>query len=266
MHFMVMRRAGAHNNAGAAPPSAMAIELAAGALRLLRSDGRWRQLDGPFPASELVDGFTLIEAGSTQAAIELVQRWPCDDADAVFEIRVAGCAGGCVGFDERGTAAGTLPRRAAQLTRYVVFIRSDRHAEADLAPPAQVIDVMNQHNEAGVQAGVLLAGEGLRGSASGARIHLSRTRSTVVDGPFTEVKELIAGYWMLQAASRQQAIAWLKNYPYPGSGEVTLELREVREQAAAQSLTPALLQAEQRMRAQLLEAGLRDACGKIGGR
>lgn len=267
MHYMVMRRASGHSEAGAAAP-AMGIELESGAqaLRLLRRDGHWRQLDGPFAASELVDGFTLIEAESRQAAIEQVRRWPCDDGDAVFEIRAAGCPGGCVGFDEHGTAAGTLPRRDAQLTRFVVFIRSDCHAEADLAPPPQVIDVMNRHNEAGVQAGVLLAGEGLKASASGARVHLSRTRSTVVDGPFTEVKELIAGYWMLQAGSRQQAIDWVKGYPYPGTGEVILELREVRERAAWQPFTPALRQAEQRMRAQLLEAGLRSECGKIGGR
>jgi hypothetical protein len=84
----------------------------------------------------------------------------------------------------------------------------------------------------------------------------------VVDGPFTEVKELIAGYWMLQASSRDDAIDWAKRYPYPHPGDLTLELREACERIAHQEFTPEMRAAEERLRAELLEAGLRNAFSK----
>jgi hypothetical protein len=265
MEFMVLRRANQSTERGIQPPAlepGTFLRPSVEAVRLLRRDGVWSEVKGPFPPRELIAGFTLIEAASREDCIEQVRWWPLFDSGAVYEIRDAGCAGDCFGFDERGTVGGAIPLRKEELTRYVVFIRSDADAEADLVPPPEVIDVMNATNEAGVRDGVLLAGEGLKASASAARVHYANARTTVIDGPFTEVKELIAGYWMLQAASRDEAIAWAKTYPYPSPGDLTLEIREACERIAHQEFTPEMRAAEERLRAELLEAGLRNAFSK----
>ncbi|MCU6500345.1 YciI family protein [Rugamonas sp. A1-17] len=265
MEYMVLRRANQSTERGQQPPAlepGTFLKPSTEAVRLLRRDGVWSQQHGPFAPKELVAGFTLIEAASKEDAIEQVRWWPLFDSGAVYEIRDAGCPGNCVGFDERGTAAGTIPRRDEALTRYVIFIRSDDAAEANAVPPPEVIDMMNAYNEAGVQQGVLLAGEGLKASASATRVHFANSKTSVVDGPFTEVKELIAGYWMLQAASLDDAIAWAKTYPYPSPGDLTLEIREACERIAHQEFTPEMRAAEERLRAELLEAGLRDAFRK----
>lgn len=265
MEFMVLRRANQSTERGIQPPAlepGTFLRPSAEAVRLLRRDGVWREQHGPFAPKELVAGFVLLEAASREDIIEQVRWWPLFDSGAVYEIRDAGCPGNCVGFDERGTAAGTVPQRQEALKRYVVFLRADGDSEADLAPPAEVIDVMNAANEAGVRQGVLLAGEGLKGSASAARVHYANSRTSVVDGPFTEVKELIAGYWMLQAASRDEAVAWAKAYPYPQPGDITLEIREACERKAHVDFTPEMIKAEERMRAELLEAELRNAFSK----
>ncbi|WP_371876407.1 YciI family protein [Pseudoduganella chitinolytica] len=88
---------------------------------------------------------------------------------------------------------------------------------------------MNAHNAAAIQAGVALAGEGLRATAQGTRVRFRKgaDRPAVIDGPFTEIKELIAGYWLIQAATRQQAIEWVKAYPFPCWPDLTVELREL---------------------------------------
>jgi hypothetical protein len=157
---------------------------------------------------------------------------------------------------------GNVPQRDVALKRYVVLLRSDIEAEADVIPPAEVIDRMNESNEAGVRAGVLLAGSGLRGTGSGARVHFANSKTTVIDGPFTEVKELIAGYWMVQAPSRDEAVAWALAYPYPQPGDLTVEIREACERIEHQEFTQEMRAAEERLRAELLEAGLRGAFGK----
>ncbi|MBA5640127.1 hypothetical protein H3H37_23980 [Duganella sp. LX20W] len=236
MAYMVMRRCGGD---GATPSGAplpvpgITLRDGADAVRLLRRNGQWRVEAGPFPPAELVDAFALLEAASLPEAIAQVRAWPGGDDATVYELREAGCAGGCAGFDERGTVGGNVPRRDPALTRYVFFIRADDVLEQDLVPPPEVIAAMNRHNEQGVRDGVLLAGEGLKSSARGARVRLAAGASTVVDGPFTEVKELIAGYWMLQAGSPEAALDCMRRYPYPGDGDVTLEMHRVREPAAA---------------------------------
>ncbi|TFW20219.1 YciI family protein [Duganella callida] len=265
MEFMVLRRANQSTERGVQPPAlepGTYLSPSAQAVRLARRDGAWHETRGPFPPKELIASLVLMEAASREDMIEQVRFWPLFDSGAVYEIRDAGCPGNCIGFDERGTAAGTLPQRKPELTRYVVLLRSDADLEADLEPPPEVIAAMNACNEAGVQQGVLLAGEGLRGTRSATRVHYANSRTTVVDGPFTEVKELIAGYWMLQAAGMEQAIAWAKSYPYPMPGDLTLEIREVCERRAHQAFTPEMEAAEERMRAELLEAGLRNAFSK----
>lgn len=265
MEFMVLRRANQSTERGIQPPAlepGTFLRPSAQAVRLLRRDGEWSEVRGPFPPKELVAGFVLLEADSREDIIEQVRWWPLFDSGAVYEIRDAGCPGNCVGFDERGTAAGTIPQRKEELTRYVVFLRSDADTESDAVPPPEVIDVMNQHNEDGVQQGVLLAGEGLKGTTGAARVHYANSKTTVVDGPFTEVKELIAGYWMLQAASMEEAIAWAKSYPYPQPGDITLEVREACERVSHTEFTQEMVAAEARLRAELLEAGLRNAFSK----
>ncbi|QBE67418.1 hypothetical protein EWM63_21480 [Pseudoduganella lutea] len=151
--------------------------------------------------------------------------WPTADAegDAVLEVRETGCTGGCAGIDApvHRPAPHLEPVR---LEPYAVLIRSSDALEADLPPPPDVIARMNARNARDAQAGVLLAGDGLKGTAKGARVKFKGGRPSVVDGPFTEIKELIAGFWLIQAASRDEAIAWVKSYPFPWP-DVTLELR-----------------------------------------
>ena len=265
MQFMVMRRANHNTEQGKLPPAlepGIFLQPSMGAVRLSRKGGQWSQKIGPFPARELVASLTLIEAESMEDAVAQVRNWPMTDSGAIFEIRAAGCPGGCVGFDERGTAAGTLPRRDVRLRRYVIFIRSDMLSELDVEAPPAVIEVMNNYNEQGVRAGVLLAGEGLRASFSGKRVKFALSQLSVVDGPFTEVKELIAGYWMVQAENREAAIAWAKQYPYPQPGDLELELREVLELPNYRTFTPEMRREEQQIRAHMLEVELSTAISK----
>jgi hypothetical protein len=109
-----------------------------------------------------------------------------------------------------------------------------------------------------VREGRILAGEGLRGSGLGARIAFEGGKANVIDGPFTEIKELIAGFWLIRAASLQDAIEWAGHCPYPTAldGEVEVEIRPVFEAADFDAFTPELREAEERMRARLLESGM----------
>jgi hypothetical protein len=262
MEFMVLRRANQSTERGTQPPAlepGTFLRPSTEALRLQRRDGEWSEAHGPFPPKELVAGFVLLEAASREDIVEQVRWWPLFDSGAVYEIRDAGSPDG---FDERGTAAGTVPQRNAELTRYVVFLRSDTDTEFGAPPPAEVIEVMNARNEAGVQQGLLLAGEGLRGTGNATRVHYANSQTSVVDGPFTDVQELIAGYWMLQAATREEVIAWAKSYPYPQAGDLTLEIREACERKSHAEFTPEMVKAEERLRAELLEADLRNAFSK----
>lgn len=265
MQFMVMRRSNHNTESGQLPPAlepGIFLQPSMGAVRLTRKNGQWSQQVGPFPARELAASLTLIEADSMDDAVAQVSNWPMTDSGAVFEIRVAGCPGGCLGFDERGTAAGTLPRRDVRLRRYVVFIRSDPFSETDIAPPPQAVELMDNYNEACVRVGVLLAGDGLKASASGKRVKFALSELAVVDGPFSEIKELIAGYWMLQAEHREAAIDWVKRYPYPQEGDLVLELREVLELPNYRTFTPEMRREEQQIRAHLLEVEMCTAIDK----
>lgn len=232
MHFMVIRRAGGGSESESFPspqlvdalPAARWLHPGARGTRLTKSDGSWTIRDGPFPAPELIAGFTFIEAESKQAALDWAMQWPATDGKnageggVVIEVREAGCSGGCAGF---------ATEAAPHLTAYVVLLKSDRDHEADVPVPPAVIERMMQRNADGVKAGIVLAGEGLQPSSKGARVHFAKGRPTIVDGPFTEIKELIAGFWLIQAATRQQAYDWVTSYPYPLGPDVEIELREV---------------------------------------
>jgi hypothetical protein len=118
-------------------------------------------------------------------------------------------------------------------------------------PSEELLAEMGRYNEEMVKAGVLLAGEGLQPSSKGARVKFSGGERTVVDGPFTESKELIAGYWLIQVRSREEAIEWVKRCPDPLEGEAEIEIRQVFEaEDFGEELTPELREQEQRIREQ----------------
>jgi hypothetical protein len=168
MAYMVMRRAGGTGTGSVSlPVPGITLHDGADAVRLLRRNGQWRVEAGPVPPSELVSAFALLEADTLPDAVAQVRAWPVADDDALYELREAGCVGGCAGFDERGTVGGNVPRRRPELTRYVLLIRADAMLESDLQPPPDGIAAMNRYNEQGVRDGVLLAGEGLKSSARG---------------------------------------------------------------------------------------------------
>jgi hypothetical protein len=136
--------------------------------------------------------------------------------------------------------------------RVMVLVKATEESEAGVMPSEELLTAMGRYNEELVQAGVMLAGEGLHPSAKGARIRFSGDRRTVVDGPFTEAKELIAGYWLWEVASMEEAIAWARRCPNPGGGESELEIRPVFEaDDFGAKFTPELREQEERLRAQI---------------
>jgi len=111
--------------------------------------------------------------------------------------------------------------------RFMMLVRSTKESEAGVVPEKDVFTAMARYNEDLAKAGVLLAVEGLHPSSKGARIKFSGSKHTVVDGPFTETKELIAGFWLIEVKSREEAIEWVKRCPAPFQGEAEIELRQV---------------------------------------
>src|SRR5204863_936462 len=136
--------------------------------------------------------------------------------------------------------------------RFMVLIKADKDSEAGVLPNEQLLAEMGKFNEELVKAGVMLAGEGLHPSSKGARVKFSGEKRTVIDGPFTEAKELIAGYWIWQVASKEEAIEWVKRCPNPMGGESEIEIRQVFEaEDFGAEFTPALREQEERQRAQI---------------
>jgi hypothetical protein len=113
--------------------------------------------------------------------------------------------------------------------RFMVMVPADKQSEAGVLPDAAMLGAMGKFNEELVKAGVMLAGEGLTPTSKGARITFSGGKTTVVDGPFTESKELIAGFWLIQVKSKDEAIAWMRRAPFPDG--VRLEIRQIFEDA-----------------------------------
>jgi hypothetical protein len=136
--------------------------------------------------------------------------------------------------------------------RFMILVKATRDSEAGVMPSEQLLTEMGRYNEELVKAGVMLAGEGLHPSARGARVRFSGRDRTVVDGPFAETKELVAGYWMWRCASLQEAIDWVKRCPNPMPGESEIEIRQVFEaEDFGEALTPELRDQEERLRAQV---------------
>ena len=113
--------------------------------------------------------------------------------------------------------------------RFLVMVKATKESESGVMPTQQAMDEMGRFNEELVKAGVLLAAEGLHPSAKGVRVRFSGTKRTVVDGPFTETKELVAGFWLWQVKSKEEAIEWVKRCPNPMPGDSEIEIRQVAE-------------------------------------
>jgi hypothetical protein len=133
--------------------------------------------------------------------------------------------------------------------RFMVLLKADKSTEAGVPPSTELIAAMGKYNEELVKAGVMLAGEGLQRSSKGARIKFSGEKRTVTKGPFPE-RELIAGFWMFQVNSIEEAIEWVKRCPDPLPGsEAEIEIRQVFEASDFETMTPELKEQEERLRA-----------------
>ena len=136
--------------------------------------------------------------------------------------------------------------------RFMILVKASKESEAGVLPSTELLARMGAYNEELVKAGVLLAGEGLQASSKGARVTFSGDKRTVRDGPFTETKELIAGYWIFQVRSKEEAIEWVKRCPNPMNGEAEIEIRQIFEAADfGEAFTPELRAQEESMAARM---------------
>jgi hypothetical protein len=136
--------------------------------------------------------------------------------------------------------------------RFMVLVPGSPESEAGVMPSTDLLAEMTKYNEELVKAGVMLAGEGLRPTAKGTRIRFNGSERTVIDGPFTESKEIVAGYWIWQCASHDEAVEWLKRAPFDGGTQI--ELREIFEaEDFGEELTPDLRDANERLREQAVQ-------------
>ena len=139
--------------------------------------------------------------------------------------------------------------------RFMVIVKANADSEAGVMPSTEQLTAMGNYNEELVKAGVMLAGEGLHPSSRGARVRFdTEGRTTVVDGPFAETKELIAGFWIIQASSKDEAVEWVKRIPNVTGEESEIEVRQVFDvEDFGAELTPELREQEERLRAQTEE-------------
>jgi hypothetical protein len=138
----------------------------------------------------------------------------------------------------------------------MILVKADHNSEAGVMPSEQLLAEMGRFNEELMKAGVLLAGEGLHPSSKGARVRFSGQDRTVIDGPFAETKELIAGFWIWKCASLEEAIQWVKRCPNPMQGESEIEIRQVFEaDDFGEALTPELRAQEEKLRAEVSRQG-----------
>ncbi len=136
--------------------------------------------------------------------------------------------------------------------RVMVIVKATPESEAGQLPSTELLEAMGKYNEELAKAGIMLAGEGLQPSSKGARVRFKGSQRSVVDGPFAETKELIAGFWLWEVRSMEEAIEWVKRCPNPMEGESEIEIRQVFEaDDFGENLTPELREAEERLRGQL---------------
>ena len=135
--------------------------------------------------------------------------------------------------------------------RFMVMVKASKDSEAGVMPSQELLTEMGKFNEEMVKAGVMLAGEGLHPSSKGARVRFSGRERTVIDGPFTETKELVAGFWRIQVKSKEEAIEWVKRCPNPMPTDSEIEIRQIFEaEDFGAEFTPELREQEERLRAQ----------------
>ncbi len=138
--------------------------------------------------------------------------------------------------------------------RVMVIVKASKESEAGILPPTELFDKMSRFNEELVKNGVMLAGDGLQPTSKGKRVKFEGDKRTVIDGPFAETKELIAGFWLWQVRSMDEAVQWLKRAPFGGGAEI--EVRPIYEaEDLAPSATPEILEREKRLRAETARKG-----------
>jgi hypothetical protein len=136
--------------------------------------------------------------------------------------------------------------------KFVILVKATKDSEAGVMPSEKLLAEMAKFNEELVKAGVMLAGEGLHPSSKGARVRFSGAKRSVIDGPFAETKELVAGFWIWQVKSKEEAIEWVKRCPNPMPGESEIEIRQVFEaEDFGAEFTPELREQEKRLRSQI---------------
>lgn len=136
--------------------------------------------------------------------------------------------------------------------RVMVIVKATKDSEAGVLPSKELLTAMGKYNEELVKAGIMLAGEGLKPTSKGKRVRFSGRNRTVIDGPFAETRELIAGYWIWQVRSMEEAVEWLKRCPNPMPGESEIEIRPVYEATDfGENFTPELREQEGRLREQI---------------
>jgi hypothetical protein len=137
--------------------------------------------------------------------------------------------------------------------RFMIMVKATDQSEAGEMPSQELLAQMQKYNEELVKAGVMLAGEGLHPSSKGARVKFSGDKRTVSDGPFTETKELVAGFWLWDVKSKEEAIEWVKRCPNPTDEESEIEIRQVFEEEDFAELTPEMRETNERLRQQVAE-------------
>ena len=136
--------------------------------------------------------------------------------------------------------------------RFIVMVKATKDSEAGVMPTEKMFAEMGKFNEELVKAGIMLAGEGLQPSSKGARVRFSGTKRTVIDGPFAETKELVAGFWIWKVKSKEEAIEWVKRCPNPMPTDSEIEIRQIFEaEDFGRELTPEVRAQEERLRARL---------------
>jgi hypothetical protein len=214
MRFMVLGKADTTET-----PLPDGIALGPTRTRVTFTAGEPTAIDSVPSGRDAVGTFTIIDVESKQDAIEWVKRLPRRDGDEEIEIREGGCPGGVP-----AVRLSTSPRSAGD-KRFVVMLKADPHTETGRIAEEPRLRAMVKQNEASVKAGVMLAGEGLQPSSRGARVRFSGGKATVIDGPFAEAKELVAGFWLIQVKSKEDALEWVKSYPFPFA-DAEVEVRE----------------------------------------
>jgi hypothetical protein len=231
------------------------------------ANGKFQATDGPFTETkELIAGFWLIQAKSRDEAIQWAKRVPFQEGEVEvrplleltdFPVDPSEKPDGWREQEEQFRAA--PPARKPGTIRFMGLLKADQDTEAGVLPNEKFLAAMGAFFEEGVKSGVILSGEGLQPSSQGARVRYSGSKRLVIDGPFTETKELIAGYAIIQVKSREEAIEWTRRFVQvdaPGryGAQSECEIRQIfSPEDFGPALTPELREQEERLRSQFGE-------------